>query len=382
MQQPGASDGPGRSSGLGGLLSSQELRSLAEAQLALAAEREADPPGISESFAARVGRVIVSGGHEAGSLATAWDRNKHNAVNRFDFCVGLRQLLEATKERSKETNSKKEREDMEALFDSLDLDHSGELDLEELKAALVRLAKDAQNAETAAARHLEQTGARIRAVAASFEQAAARTAEYEEAERVRAWHPACSGPPLSFPCACAHNNTHPPVPHPHGISRMWHPACESPHPAQALWSMHHAKDGSSAGGASLRAQIGAVLMKRNLRVGDVLRDWDEDNSGTIDADEWYVHLRQLGIGVSRHQSDELFGELDGDGDGELTMEELRKVLKALSDAANKQAADEKAATKLVGERRRGARSAQAQAREQALGLSSESFKRGPKMLSC
>ena len=168
---------------------------------------------------------------------------------------------------------------------------------------------------------------------------------------------------------------------------MVSPACgiphvNLPHPAQALWSMHHAKDGSSAGGASLRAQIGSVLMKRNLRVGDVLRDWDEDNSGTIDADEWYVHLRQLGIGVSRHQSDELFGELDGDGDGELTMEELRKVLKALSDAANKQAADEKAATKLVGERRRGARSAQAQAREQALGLSSESFKRGPKMLSC
>ena len=126
----------------------------------------------------------------------------------------------------------------------------------------------------------------------------------------------------------------------------------------------------------MSAQIGSVLIKRNLRVGDVLRDWDEDNSGTIDPDEWYIHLKKLGISVTRRESDELFGELDPDGDGELTMEELRKVLKTLSDAATKEAAEEKAATKLVGERRRTARAAQEQAKQlaQALSSDSQSFK--------
>ena len=66
--------------------------------------------------------------------------------------------------------------------------------------------------------------------------------------------------------------------------------------------------------------------------------------------------------------------MDPNGDGELTMEELRKVLKTLSDAATKEAAEEKATTKLVGERRRVARAAQEQAKQQAQALSAESFK--------
>ena len=51
--------------------------------------------------------------------------------------------------------------------------------------SLKRLAKDAADADAAAARHLERTGAKIRSVAQAYEQAAERMAEYEEAERVR-----------------------------------------------------------------------------------------------------------------------------------------------------------------------------------------------------
>lgn len=148
--------------------------------------------------------------------------------------------------------------------------------------------------------------------------------------------------------------------------------------AQALFDLRQGKFGSPR--SALSAKIGAVLLQRNLRVGDIIREWDEDNSGTIDPDEWHMHLRRLGVGMARKESDDLFAQLDPDGDGELTMEEMRKVLKKLSEMAIKAAAEEKAAAKLVGERKREAAAAQAQAQQEQLSLSSESFKRGP--LTC
>ena len=242
-----------RANELGGLIGSDALLAIAQAQLDAASQKE--DSGVFETFASRVGRIMVAGGHQAGDLATAWDRNKHDAVTKFDFCVGLRQLLESGGKRSKDHNTKQarekgfkpssetsgirqsfvrhrlapahafshllprllkqEREEMENLFETLDLDKSGELDLAEartaptlhpqhdqrsipteaahhptsftpefltfarplasppaplpqLKAALRKLAKDAHDVDSAAQRHREESGAKTRGVAAAY----------------------------------------------------------------------------------------------------------------------------------------------------------------------------------------------------------------------
>ena len=333
-------------SSLGGLLGSEALIALGQAQVDRASDKE-DGPNL-ETFSSRVGRIMIAGGHQAGDLATAWDRNKHNAVTKFDFCVGLRQLLESSGKRMKEFNSKQEREEMERLFDTLDLDKSGELDLTELKTALRRLAKEAQDVDSAAQRHKEESGAQIRAVAAAYKTAAAETAELEAAEDV-------------------------------------------------LANMRH------GGGSGLEAKIGKVLIARNMKVGDILREWDDDNSGTIDAEELHTHLKGLGLNPSKQESQALFVEFD-DGDGEvgsarprtlgkvgtlsclaadsahafalpppvswqLTMKELGRVLKRLQETAVKATADEKAQTRLVNEKRKVAREAQQFAERQARDMS-------------
>ena len=60
----------------------------------------------------------------------------------------------------------------------------------------------------------------------------------------------------------------------------------------------------TGGGASsnLEARIGKVLIAKNLRVGDILREWDDDNSGTIDADELHTHLKRLGLNPTKKES--------------------------------------------------------------------------------
>lgn len=73
-------------------------------------------------------------------------------------------------------------------------------------------------------------GAKTRAVATAYEHASAETALLEEAEK-------------------------------------------------ALHVMRH-PEGSDG---SLNARLGAVLKTRNLKAGDLVRDWDDDGNGQIDA---------------------------------------------------------------------------------------------------
>ena len=112
-------------------------------------------------------------------------------------------------------------------------------------------------------------------------------------------------------------------------------------------------------GAALDVRVGELLRKRNMRIGDVIHDWDDDGDGQIDRSEFLRHLHSLGLtDVTRAESDKLFSSLDEDGSGELDMHELRHALKNLLEAATRAEAEGKAQNKLVGERRRVAAAAQ------------------------
>lgn len=76
----------------------------------------------------------------------------------------------------------------------------------------------------------------------------------------------------------------------------------------------------------LVAQLREVLSEHLARILDLMRTWDEDNSGTVDKKEWRKALRSLGIQLKRDVLDNLFDQLDADRSGELDYHELHKHL--------------------------------------------------------
>jgi hypothetical protein len=65
-----------------------------------------------------------------------------------------------------------------------------------------------------------------------------------------------------------------------------------------------------------------------VRIIDLLKDWDEDNSGKIERAEFRKAMATLGIGREQRAAvDKLFDSFDGDRSGEIDHGELQKVLR-------------------------------------------------------
>ena len=128
-----------------------------------------------------------------------------------------------------------------------------------------------------------------------------------------------------------------------------------PH-AQHLATLRHPEINGTLG-----VRLGAVLARRNLKVGDIIREWDEDSSGTIDPKEFRGHLKTLGVRNEAQECTDLFLEYDQNGDGVLEMSELRTLLTSLHESAKSAAIKEKGQAKAVAELRKAARAAQAAA---------------------
>jgi Ca2+-binding EF-hand superfamily protein len=351
---------------LGGLLGSEELRRSAEEERQRAAANDARS---FDTFASMVGRLILQSGKSVDRICDEWSRrstaaSKGGAINKFEFSVGIRKLLEAETSRSekahaakgksgarvsisgvggggtKEGGGQKERGDIEELFDSFDDDRSGELDLSELKAALKSLAKNVKAVEQMAQSNRERGAERV-AVAEAFERAASEMEALEEASTE--------------------------------LEKLRNPEVNG----------------------SLDVRLGAFIMQRNLKVGDLVAKWDSDGSGTIDAKEFKTHVKvtrfscpmacpppppsstppppstpstpspqptqALGLHAEAFEYAAVFRQMDGDGSGELDVAELRAALKDLQDAALKAAGLEKAQAKVLAEKRRAARESQAAA---------------------
>ena len=83
----------------------------------------------------------------------------------------------------------------------------------------------------------------------------------------------------------------------------------------------------------LNVRLGALIIARNIKFAELMHDWDDDGSGTIDAKEFRINLKKLGLPATDKECKELFSELDGDGSGELDLGEMKKALKTMVDAA-------------------------------------------------
>ena len=69
------------------------------------------------------------------------------------------------------------------------------------------------------------------------------------------------------------------------------------------------------------------LIKKGGKLGQTFRDWDADNSGEIDVDEFGKGLKAVGIDLPNEQMRALFASIDKDGSGSISFRELNKVIR-------------------------------------------------------
>ena len=74
-------------------------------------------------------------------------------------------------------------------------------------------------------------------------------------------------------------------------------------------------------------QIRDYLSKKAVRVIELFRQWDDDETGQIEKVEFCRGMKELGLTASKAQLDELFDSWDKDKTGFVTIDELQKLLR-------------------------------------------------------
>ena len=169
--------------------------------------------------------------------------------------------------------------EIDAFFNSMDADKGGSLDLAELKVALKSVLDAASRAETEALAHKAWSD-ECRAKAAQTDEAARATEAAEKAELELGQLETSAGPP--------------------------------------------------------DVQLGALIIKRNLKIGDLVSKWDVSGDGLVDRGEFRKSVKELGVKAEDTEIDALFDSLDSDGSGELDVAELKELLTRLKETAQQE----------------------------------------------
>ena len=64
-----------------------------------------------------------------------------------------------------------------------------------------------------------------------------------------------------------------------------------------------------------------------MRVGDLFREWDDDNNGKVSKEEFTRGLKELGFEAGDEAIHEVFDTWDPDGSGVLELREVEKQLR-------------------------------------------------------
>jgi len=78
----------------------------------------------------------------------------------------------------------------------------------------------------------------------------------------------------------------------------------------------------------IRFSLRDALARSSARVIDLFREWDDDDSGSVDAKEFGKAIKALGFEASKEEIAEVFKQLDADGSGSLEYKELNRMLRA------------------------------------------------------
>lgn len=144
------------------------LQSQAEAKLAEAAEVEEEAKTQAASLELKLGRAIAKQKMSVPELIRKWDTNGDGDISKIELRQVVRNNLKI----------KADNKTIDALFDRLDVDGGGELDMKEMGVALKLFAKQVSTADADEAVEMAKAKA-LREDAASMRECAALTAEAE-----------------------------------------------------------------------------------------------------------------------------------------------------------------------------------------------------------
>ena len=220
-----------------------------------------------------------------------WDPNRDGTITKMEFRQNVRKLVD-----------KQDVKEVDKLFDKLDKDHSGELDMNECKTAI-------RNLQTTAKQDLQQ-------LQIIFERA---NELREKASRFQA------------------------------IADLTRTSEES---ARALTEENK---------KSVGAQLGVILVKKGLKVSDLVAKWG-GAKGFIDKHDFRHEVNALGLSAAASDVDALFDQLDDDGGGTLDIAEVKLALRTLAEESDQVRASIKMLTTKAAEQHKAARAAQSEYR--------------------
>ena len=281
----------------------EKLQDIIVGYLAKAEEEEGKT---FDTVGSKLGRLLLDKKVDVPALMKEWDRNNDGDISKQEFRLNVRKLgmgdADATTAQ------------LDALYDSLDLDGSGNLDIGEMKEALKALQADVKEV-VGRNKRLTDYVADLRAVADLYKASVADADGFQKAkisqDRVKR----------------AGTNGSPPQ------------------------------------------MLATLFKKKGLNVHEVVSKWDQDGGGSVDQGEFAGHVRDLGLDASDHELSELFQLLDDDASGELEISEVALAMKNLltmASSAKEAKAAEKAATAVTAKKRKAAEASQMAAYEAML----------------
>ena len=83
---------------------------------------------------------------------------------------------------------------------------------------------------------------------------------------------------------------------------------------------------------SVAEQLRDALSKAAVRVIDLFREWDDDNSGMVSKEEFRRGMAEMGLKASIEEVDKVFDAFDPDGSGSVELQEFGRMLRRGSSA--------------------------------------------------
>ena len=237
-------------------------------------DEQTNAGSFKKPLSVRLGNAFVQKKIKVNELVRAWAKNGDSPISKMEFRVHVRSILNKT-----------DAKDIDALFERLDSDKGGTLDVEELKAALWKL-------QDASARAAKDQVARD-----------ARATFYRERAALADTAATCTG--------------------------TWEQAREDLKVMQ--------------GSRSLAARLGALLTETKVKVPELIYKWDSSRDSEIDRVEFRQKIKEMHLanhadteeGRIRFdmEIDALFDMLNVDHGDTLDASELKNGLKKLEQLA-------------------------------------------------
>ena len=213
----------------------------------------------------KIGTALATTKMTVGQMVTSWARRGEEPISKMEFRQHVRKLL-----------GKPDVKQIDALFESLDEDHGGTLDVSELKNALKTLQVQALDRASKSS-HLRALADKYHEHGKQASEVAIATAAFEKA-------------------------------------------------SQELDELR--------GNKTVAAQIGDCLSRKSMKVGELVMLWDKNGNGEVDKGEFRKSVKGMGVEAPTHEIDELFDSLDDDGGGTLDLSELKRALKTLQERSS------------------------------------------------